>query len=139
MAGVPIPPTTSAEDHARLIARGRSLVSVVDGVVVGFAEAAPIGRDLHLHELSVSMRHQGRGIGATLLEALAIDARNAGYRAITLSTFRDVPWNAPFYARRGFVEIDGCEDYPHLSESLESAVVFGIPKDRRIAMIRFLD
>ena len=29
----------------------------------------------------------------------------ARYPAITLTTYADVPWNAPYYARRGFVEI----------------------------------
>ena len=30
----------------------------------------------------------------------------AGYPRITLSTFRDVPWNRPFYERRGFRVVD---------------------------------
>jgi GNAT superfamily N-acetyltransferase len=139
LAGVPIPPTASAEDHARVIAKGRSLTALVGDEIVGFAAAAPVGRELHLHELSVARGHQGRKIGATLLEALAVDARNSGSRAITLNTFRDIPWNAPFYARHGFVEVENFEGRPHLAESQASAIALGLPAQRRCAMIRFLD
>lgn len=137
--GIPIPPTASARDHARTIAKGRSLTATIGDGIVGFAAAEPIRRELHLHELSVARAHQRRGIGATLLEALAIDARNSGFRAITLSTFRDVQWNEPFYASHGFVAVENFEGHPHLARSLDQAVALGIPRDRRVAMIRFLD
>lgn len=139
LAGVPIPPTASAEDHARVIAKGRSLTALVGNEIVGFAAAAPVGRELHLHELSVARAHQGRKIGATLLEALVVDARNSGYRAITLNTFRDIPWNAPFYARHGFIEVENLDGRPHLAESQACAIALGLPAERRCAMIRFLD
>ncbi len=139
LEGIPIPPTATAEHHAKIIAMGRSLTAVVGDEVVGFAESGAVRRELHLHELSVTRAHQGRGIGATLLGALKIDARNSGFRAITLNTFRDVPWNAPFYARHGFVEVTNFEGRPHLEESLAGAVGLGIPAERRCAMIAFLD
>jgi len=136
---VPIPPAASPEEHARVIGKGRSLTALSDDHVVGFAAAAPIGRDLHLHELSVARNHQRRGIGATLLRALAIDARNSGYRAITLNTFRDIAWNAPFYARHGFAEIKDFRRRRYLSDALDAAVALGLPRERRCAMIRRLD
>ncbi len=139
LEGIPIPATATAEHHAKIIAMGRSLTAVVDDEVVGFAEAGAVRRELHLHELSVARTHQGRGIGATLLGALKIDAHNSGFRAITLNTFRDVPWNAPFYARHGFVEVTNFEGRPHLAESLAGAVALGIPAETRCAMIAFLD
>jgi len=138
LEGIPIPPTASARDHARTIARGRSLTATVGEVVVGFAAAEPMRRELHLHELSVARAHQRRGIGATLLEALVIDARNSAFRAITLTTFAGLPWNEGFYARHGFVAVENFESHPHLTQSLDRAVALGIPRERRVAMIRFL-
>ena len=138
LENIPIPPSTSAEHHAKTIAKGRSLTAAIGEQVIGFAAAAPVGRELHLNELSVLRAHQQRGIGATLLGALKIDARNSGFRAITLSTFREVPWNAPFYARHGFVEVVNLEEHPHLAESLAGAVELGIPAETRCAMIHFL-
>ncbi|MDY7097920.1 MAG: GNAT family N-acetyltransferase [Pseudomonadota bacterium] len=139
LEGVPVPPSSSASDYARLIARGRSLTAHIDGEIVGFAAIGPVGRELHLNELSVARAHQGKGIGATLLGAAKIDARNSGFRAITLNTYRDIPWNGPFYARNGFVEVQNFEGRPHLQESLDQAIALGMPADRRCAMIAFLD
>lgn len=139
LEGVPIPPAESQRHYRKLIARGNCLSAVESDQLIGFAAAGRVGRELHLHELSVRRSAQGHGIGATLLRALTIDARNCGIRAITLNTFRDIPWNAPFYARHGFVEVENFEGRPHLVESLDAAAAFGLPRERRIAMILFLD
>ena len=48
---------------------------------------------------------QGKGAGTALIQAAAGDARARGLPAVTLTTFRDLSWNAPFYTGRGFVEI----------------------------------
>lgn len=138
LAGIPIPPSTSAADYRKLIAKGRCLSATASDRVIGFAAAGPVGRELHLGELSVSREYQGQGIGAALLEALAIDAHNSAYRAITLNTYRDIPWNGPFYAKHGFVEVENFEGRPHLAKSLEQAVAFGLPRERRCAMVRYL-
>ena len=138
LAGIPVPPAESAEHYRRLIRRGHCLTAYEGERIVGFAAAAPIRRELHLAEISVARTHQQIGIGATLLEALAIDGRNAGFRAITLNTYIDVPWNAPFYASHGFVELHDLEGRPHLADSLEKAARLGLPRERRCAMIRFL-
>lgn len=139
LKGIPVPPSGSADDYRKTIAKGRCLSAVVDDDVVGFAAAGRISRELHLHELSVARAHQGNGIGATLLRALAIDARNSGFQAITLNTYRDIPWNGPFYARHGFIEVENFEGRDHLAQSLEAAVKLGMPRERRCAMVLFLD
>ena len=139
LAGIPVPPSTSAEDYRRTIAARQCLTATVAEEVVGFAAAGRIGRELHLHELSVARAHQRKHIGSTLLRALKIDASNSGLRAITLNTYRDIPWNGPFYARHGFVEVENFEGRPHLAQSLEDAAALGMPRDRRCAMICFLD
>ena len=125
LAGVALPPSQSEPDYARLIRRGHCLSAIAGEQVIGFAAAAPKGRELHLHELSVARSWQRRRIGATLL-----DARNSGFRAITLTTWRDIAWNAPFYASQGFVEVANSDD---------SAVEDGAPDLPRCAMIRLLD
>ncbi len=139
LQGIPVPPSGSPEHYRALIARGNCLSALEDDELAGFAAAGRVGRELHLHELSVRRSSQGRGIGATLLRALAIDARNCGLRAITLSTYRDIAWNAPFYARHGFVEVENFEGRQHLADSLDAAAAFGLPRERRVAMICFLD
>ncbi|MCY1459367.1 ribosomal-protein-alanine acetyltransferase [compost metagenome] len=72
------------------------------GRIVGFACARLADQALHLHEISVRQEAQGQGVGRRLLQQVVDAGRCAGVRELTLTTFVDVPWNAPFYARFGF-------------------------------------
>lgn len=69
---------------------------------LGFLCARPAGDALHIHELSVRLQAQGQGVGGSLLAQVIRAARHRGIPLLTLTTFVEVPWNAPFYARRGF-------------------------------------
>ena len=128
-----------ADEHRRLIARGHCLIAEAQGDIVGFLAARPCGREVHIQEMDVLPRWQGQGIGAVLLRACLIDAGNGGFRAATLTTFRDVAWNAPFYARIGFVEVEDLAAHPRLTSELDAEIAAGLPAERRIAMIRFID
>ena len=131
--------TVSPERLQRYIRKGHSLVSHVGDRMAGFLANEPFRRELHLWELSVHPDFQRRGIGAGLLRACQIDARNSGFRAITLTTFRDVAWNAPFYARLGFEEVTALDAHPRLASELSLEADQGLPSERRCAMICFLD
>ena len=72
-----------------------------DGIV-GFVVARPLGGCAHIQEMDVHPNHGRLGLGRRLLDMALAWARGAGYRQVTLTTFRDVAWNAPFYARCGF-------------------------------------
>lgn len=72
---------------------------------VGFALMKFPGGTAWLDQLSVLDRWQGRGFGAALIDRTAAAARAQGFDTLYLSTYRDVPWNAPFYVRRGFEEV----------------------------------
>jgi GNAT superfamily N-acetyltransferase len=73
---------------------------------VAFVQLDEVDGLAHVSELAVIPRWMGQGIGTALLDRACAWAADKGYRAITLTTYADVPWNAPFYAKRGFVEID---------------------------------
>jgi predicted N-acetyltransferase YhbS len=72
----------------------------------------------HLDELDVEPSHGRRGLGTALVRAVCDWASVTGYSTLTLTTFRTVPWNLPFYVRLGFVEIP-----PHLLRPELAAVV----------------
>ncbi len=46
-------------------------------------------------------RRPAGGVGAGLLNSIGIWAATAGLDALTLITFREVPWNQPYYERLG--------------------------------------
>lgn len=88
---------------AELQAAGAPLFILVAGnPPVGFARVDEVGGQAHLEQLSVHPDSAGRGIGRSLLAAAIDRARSAGYNAMTLCTFADIPFNAPFYASCGF-------------------------------------
>jgi GNAT superfamily N-acetyltransferase len=59
----------------------------------------------HVAQISVHPGHARRGIGARLLDHVAGWAAGRGLTALTLTTFRRIPWNEPYYRRLGFVEV----------------------------------
>jgi GNAT superfamily N-acetyltransferase len=95
-------------------AAGRALVAADPGGPVAYLLAAEIDGCLHVEQVSVDPAHAGHGIGAALIDHLAAAARADGRPALTLTTFRDIPWNAPYYARLGFRELPEGEWGPQL-------------------------
>lgn len=74
------------------------------GRPIAFLAARAADGRLHIDELDVTRDHQGQGIGRRLLAAAADWARENGLQALSLTTFRSIPWNGPFYAAFGFRE-----------------------------------
>jgi len=70
--------------------------------LVGFSMASLLGDFLHLLQLSVLPEFGRRGIGAALLDSVSQQALAAKVSGVTLTTFRDIPWNAPYYEKKGF-------------------------------------
>ncbi|MFF0434317.1 GNAT family N-acetyltransferase [Streptomyces sp. NPDC004327] len=70
----------------------------------------------HIEQVSVHPDAARRGVGRALIDHLAAAARQQGLTALTLTTFADVPWNAPYYTRLGFRRLD--EGDPALTEGL---------------------
>ena len=123
------------EQHVRAAqAAGRAWVAVEPGggQAVGFLVASVLDGAAHVDEIDVLPEHGGRGIGRRLLETLAGWAREEGLPAVTLSTFRRVLWNAPFYARAGFRELGDDELTPALREirEREAGVWIGAAAER---------
>ncbi|MDH0301945.1 MULTISPECIES: GNAT family N-acetyltransferase [unclassified Pseudomonas] len=89
--------------HQAFVDAGRSWVAVDgQGRPVGFLCALVADAALHIQELSVARDAQGHGLGRRLLDQARQAAQRHGLRWLTLTTFADVPWNAPFYERYGF-------------------------------------
>ncbi|MDP2329366.1 MAG: GNAT family N-acetyltransferase [Reyranella sp.] len=102
---VDMPPATIASLQQGL-REGRLWVAISPlNRPVGFALMKLRGGTAWLDQLSVLDCWQGRGFGATLIDRTAVAARALGFDALHLSTYLRVPWNAPFYARRGFAEV----------------------------------
>ncbi len=118
-------------------AAGRLFVAEVAGRAVGFALLEEVDGLPHLEELSVHPEHGRRGLGGRLLELVcAWAARHAP--AITLSTFRELAWNGPFYARHGFRVLEEHELTAGLRELRRREAAEGLDVAARVLMRREL-
>lgn len=106
---------------------------------VGYLVAMDVADALHIEQVSVHPRVARRGVGRALIEHVASGARDRGCSALTLTTFRDVPWNAPYYERLGFDALDDSRLTPELGTILADERARGIGQWPRIAMVRKLN
>lgn len=107
---------------------------------VGFALVILVDDSAHLYEMDVHPDHARRGIGGALVETVAAWARGEAFASLTLTTFRHLAWNAPFYRRHGFVELDAAElgPAPELARLLKREAENGLDPANRVAMLRDL-
>lgn len=126
----PAPPAA-----ARANDEGFLLVAEIDSsVLVGFVHVIEAAGLAHVEQLSVSPEYGRNGYGRMLIEAAKTEARSRGYRRVSLRTYADVPWNAPFYARAGFVEERAMT--PFHRGLIETETRLGLEKyGRRIQMV----
>jgi predicted N-acetyltransferase YhbS len=104
------------------------------GLVVGFAITREVDDTIYLQEMDVDPAHGRRGLGAALVETVCDWAQLQGYGAISLSTFRDLPWNAPFYAKLGFQMLDESELTLGFQQIRRQELEAGLPITDRVMM-----
>lgn len=99
---------------------------------VAYLVAAPVDGCLHIEQVSVHAAAARRGIGRALIEV----AGRAGFPALTLTTFAEVPWNGPYYERCGFVRLAPEELPPGLRRIRAAEAARGLDRWPRVAMRR---
>ncbi len=128
---------TAPEDFEEALEEGLLWVALApSGAPVGFAHVERIGACAHLEELDVHPDHGRRGLGTALVRAVCDFARTEGLPGVTLTTYRDVPWNAPFYARLGFRELAPGEYGADLARLVREEATRGLDPLER-AVMRF--
>ncbi|ACG79330.1 acetyltransferase, GNAT family [Phenylobacterium zucineum HLK1] len=126
---------TAPQLLAERAAQGALIVACeADDAPVASIIFRPVEDGLYIEQVDVLPSHAGRRIGAALIDAVADAARARGASALTLSTFRDVPWNAPWYARLGFEVLDVLT--PGLAAIRAAHEARGLDESRRVFMRR---
>jgi GNAT superfamily N-acetyltransferase len=124
----------SVEELAAYAADGRSWVAEVDGDVAGYVLVDVVDGNAHVEQVSVHPDHQGHGVGRELLDHVRAWALDRGLAAVTLTTFRDVPWNAPLYRHLGFVDLEAHEIGPELRALVLAEAAHGLDPTVRTCM-----
>lgn len=120
------------------IASGRLLTAIAYQALAAFVMFRPVEDSLYIEQIDVLPAFAGQRIGARLLDAVAEQAKASGLPALTLSTFRDVPWNAPWYRRLGFADIEDAALTPGLREIRHEHLARGLDESQRTFMRRAL-
>jgi predicted N-acetyltransferase YhbS len=110
------------------------VASAPPGDVVGYVLAEMIDVTPHVGELAVLPAHGRQGLGRRLVVAVLDWARARNAASVTLSTFRDLAWNGPFYAKLGFRAIAADELPAELRALVERERSYGLPVEQRVVM-----
>jgi len=106
--------------------------------VVGFALLAEKCQQIHLQELDIHPEYGRQGLGTMLLKFVISWVKSKKYKQLTLTTFRHLPWNAPFYTKLGFKIIEPSQLNSCLIKLLNQESR-GLDKSKRVLMILDLD
>lgn len=127
-------PVRTVQEHQRGIAHGAILVAELDERPAGFVLLWPVDGRAHITEVSVASSFQRRGIGKALIAAAEVWAKEAGFSEVTLTTFRDVIWNAPYYSSLGYEAFTPHSDQIELQAVQAEEAASGYHAAPRIAM-----
>jgi GNAT superfamily N-acetyltransferase len=127
------------DELARLVGMGQVWVGCLeDDLPVGMVIASVREGAVYVEEMDVLPGHGRRGLGARLLACVCAWARAQGHAAVTLSTFRDVPWNGPSYRKHGFRDLQPAEWTPGMRTIREHEAQHGLAVEARVFMRREL-
>jgi GNAT superfamily N-acetyltransferase len=130
---------TSAQQHVIDMGEGLCWVACDDAKRrIAFLSAEIMQDALHIWEVSVHAASQRQGIGRALIEHAAAYATEKSLNALTLTTFRAVAWNEPYYQRLGFKTLEDEAMGDRLRAALKDEGTRGLPVARRCAMRRML-
>ncbi|WLW51248.1 GNAT family N-acetyltransferase [Streptomyces sp. YU58] len=106
---------------------------------VAYLMGEPVDGAFHVEQVSVHPDAARRGVGRALLAYAADHARGQNLTALTLTTFAEVPWNAPYYTRLGFHVLDEADLTPGLRHIRAHEATLGLDRWPRVCMRRPLD
>ncbi|MEJ8638220.1 MULTISPECIES: GNAT family N-acetyltransferase [Streptomyces] len=131
------PPALDLLEHCRR--EGRAWVAADDeGHPLAYLIHDEVDGTAHVEQVSVHPAAAHRRLGRGLIDHLGGRAAGSGLDALTLTTFAEVPWNAPYYARLGFRVLDEAELTEGLRRIRRAEKECGLDRWPRVCMRREL-
>lgn len=103
-----------------------------EGKPVGYALVQFFDDAALLAQIDVHPEHMRNGIGSALVKYIVGYLKSHGISFLYLTTFRHIPWNAPFYKKLGFKELNRKEIPLFIKSILNNEKHYGLKN--RIAM-----
>ncbi|MEV6394407.1 GNAT family N-acetyltransferase [Streptomyces sp. NPDC051907] len=131
------PPALDLLDRYRR--QGRAWVSADEGGrPLAYLISDEVDGAAHIEQVSVHPAAAHRGLGRALIDHLAACSLADGLTALTLTTFTEIPWNAPYYTRLGFRTLREAELTDGLREIRRAEALHGLDCWPRVCMRREL-
>nr|WP_202539151.1 GNAT family N-acetyltransferase [Streptomyces sp. SID8379] len=140
MAAIADDEPPAVEELERYRAAGHAWVAADDdaGPALAYLVAEAVDGAFHIEQVTVHPDAARRGVGQALVARAADCARDQGLTGLTLTTFTDVPWNAPYYERIGFRRLTEVELTPGLRGIRAAEAEHGLDRWPRVCMRREL-
>ncbi|UTW55276.1 GNAT family N-acetyltransferase [Kordiimonas sp. SCSIO 12610] len=132
-------PSSNSRDITEGINAKSIFVAVNDHTLAGFIHLGMVDNHGHIFEVSVDYELQGKGVGKLLMNSAEEWAKHHNFNAISLTTFKHVAFNGPWYQSLGYIETDPDDKLPELKAIIDSERTSDLNKSERIAMIKSLD
>jgi len=104
------------------------------GIVIGFATYRHVDQKPYLDQLSVHPQAMRAGVGSQLMGHVIAWSAD---QPLWLTTYSHLPWNGPYYERKGFTAIDDGQCGPELLSILEAQRAVLPDPQQRIAMVQY--
>lgn len=117
------------------IDRQQLWVAGLGQTTAGYGFASIVDGHAHLEQASVDPDFGGRRIGRSIILHMVEWARRSCFPCTSLTTFADVPWNAPYYRTFGFRDWPEQDVGPELHALLDAERATDLGNWRRVVMI----
>ncbi len=126
---------TTLEDLKEAQQTGHLFVAINEkDILIGFALIEKMKHGVHLHEIDVLPDYGRNGVGTALVKKVGEWAMDNMCSTITLTTYKDILWNAPFYRSLGFYDLSINEMPDQLYKIFISENENGLLIEERVAM-----
>ncbi|MBO1331328.1 GNAT family N-acetyltransferase [Streptomyces sp. VRA16 Mangrove soil] len=132
------PPTTAELERYRAAGHAWVAADEETGTVLAYLVGEPVDGAFHIEQVTVHPDAARRTVGRALIAYAADRARDRGLTALTLTTFTEVPWNAPYYERLGFRRLAQDDLTPGLRAIRATEAGLGLDRWPRVCMRREL-
>jgi GNAT superfamily N-acetyltransferase len=114
---------------------GRAFIAGDDsGAALGFAALDVLDGEPYLDQLAVRISAMRQGIGGRLIAHAVEWTRTVNGNALWLTTYGHLPFNRPYYERRGFVVVPETECGSGIRHHLDEQRRYLPAPDERVAM-----
>jgi len=125
---------TGLDELFRAQKEGLLWIAETNNKIIGFAFVEALNSGFVLSEIDVLPLFGKKGVGSQLLKEVLKHVKRSGHKKLFLTTFKEIPWNYPFYQKWGFNLLNPGEYPADITDIVEREHLMGLDRNRRVVM-----